>query len=495
MLPPRHRPHDATGIPLWGHRPELHSGPAVALVFQKALALVALIAWGSLASQVKLLAGEGGLLPADERYAALQQAGANFFDEPSLFWLLRGDGALVGGTALGMALSLAALSGLRPRLCLGLSAPLYLGYAHACGPFTAFQWDNMLVEMLLLSAFLPTDRPAPRAHFAFRLLLFKLYLESGIAKWQSHLGDWQDGSAMTFYYETAPIPARLAHFMHNLPDAYHRLESWATLVLELLVPLLIFGPRPARLLAFAVFSAFQVVNTATANYGFFTWLALSLHLFLLRDADVLQLLGAAAARRARLAAQRTARAVSPWRAALAAVLLWAWIGASTVGALVHFSHEPAVRVALGPLQQAHSAFRAANVYHLFGHITRERIEPQVELLVDGAFREADLRYKPGPPTRPPPYVAPHQPRVDFRLWFYGLSFRRGMPRYVDALLTRLCQDPSRVAPLFAAPLPESFDAVRLSFHRYHFTTRQTLQRTGRYWSRKRLGALPARPCP
>src|SRR5256885_8382782 len=46
------------------------------------------------------------------------------------------------------------------------------------------------------------------AHLLLRVLLFKLYFESGIAKWQSGLHDWHDGSAMTFYYETAPLPAR-----------------------------------------------------------------------------------------------------------------------------------------------------------------------------------------------------------------------------------------------------------------------------------------------
>ena len=269
-----------------GYDPARSSGPAVARVFQRAFALVLLCAWLSLATQVPVLIGSRGLLPAAQLFSRAAARGLHAWDLPSLFWLGHGDFALLAGAALGALLSVFALGGLKPRLCFALSAPLYLSYASACSDFTAFQWDNMLVEVALLAAFLPADRPARLAHFAFRALLFKLYFESGIAKWQSYLHDWQDGSAMRYYYETAPLPAALAFYAHHLSPAVHRLESWGALVLELVVPFLIFGPLRARHAAFAAFTGFQVLNTATANYGFFTYLSLSLHVFLLSDADV-----------------------------------------------------------------------------------------------------------------------------------------------------------------------------------------------------------------
>ena len=142
---------------------------------------------------------------------------------------------LVGGTVVGAALALAALCGLWPRLCFALSTALYLSYATVGRDFLSFQWDNLLLECGFLAA-LPagaTRSPAPLVHFLFRLVLFKLYFESGIAKWQSNLGDWQDGSAMTYYYETAPLPTWLAFTAHHLPVWWHHLESRATLALEL----------------------------------------------------------------------------------------------------------------------------------------------------------------------------------------------------------------------------------------------------------------------
>src|SRR6185503_5814511 len=164
---------------------------------------------------------------------------------------------------------LAALLGVARRTCFALSTLLYLSYATACRVFLSFQWDNLLLECGVLAAFLPAHRPAPVAHLLFRVLLFKLYFESGIAKWQSPLHDWHDGSAMTYYYETAPLPTALAYYAHNLPVWWHHFESRAVLVIELVVPLAIFGPRPARLTAAVALTFFQILNITTANYGFF----------------------------------------------------------------------------------------------------------------------------------------------------------------------------------------------------------------------------------
>jgi lipase maturation factor 1 len=492
-------PDGARTVPPAERQPRDKSGPAVARVFHRLLALVSLCAWASLASQVHVLAGSRGLLPASELFARARAAGQGFWQEPSLLWLCHGDAALAFGAACGGLLAMLALLGIRARLCFALSAPLYLSFATVGDEFTAFQWDNMLVEATLLAAFLPADRPAPLAHFALRVLLFKLYFESGIAKWQSHLQDWHDGSAMSFYYETAPLPAALGWYMHQLPAWFHRLESWSALVLELAVPLLIWGPRRARLAAFAAFTGFQLINTATANYGFFTYLSLALHVFLLSDRDVASL--DAAVRRllpGRLGAARAiahpAAPVTGLVRAAGAALLALWLTASAITGWLSLSRSSQPARSLVAVYRAVAPWRVANAYHLFGHITRARIEPQFEARVEGEWREYDLHYKPGAPERPPPYVAPHQPRVDFRLWFYGLAFQRGMPRYVHTLLERLCHEPEAVAALFATPLPQAPDAVRITFYRYRFTSFEQRARSGAFWRRDPIFTLPARRC-
>lgn len=254
------------------------------------------------------------------------------------------------------------------------------------------------------------------------------------------------------------------------------------LILELLVPFLVFGPRRAKLLCFALLSGFQVVNAATANYGFFVYLALALHVFLLADRDVAWIT-------TRLPRPRTLRplAADGWlwmRRVAAGTVMAVVVAASAIGALLAFGGVPRGWIPLlVALQDPVARLRLVNTYHLFGHITRERIEPEIQLESAGNWRSYDLRYKPGAVDRRPPFVAPHQPRVDFQLWFYGLGFRGGTPPYVAALLERLCRDPAAVQPLFRDPLPPAPDAVRIAFWQYRFTA----PGAPAWWARELLG--------
>jgi hypothetical protein len=509
---PDEDPRPARRWPLW----RFGSGPAVARLYARSFAVISVVAWLSLGVQVRVLIGSRGLLPA----AALVEAAradpdVSVLDLPSIFWWVHGDAALVAGVVAGVLLSAAALLGVRRRLCFALSTALYLSYAAVARDFLSFQWDNLLLECGLLAAFLPTDRPAPLAHFLFRAVLFKLYFESGIAKWQSPLHDWQDGSAMTLYYETAPLPTALAFFAHHLPAAWHHFESRATLVLELVIPFAIFGPRPARLFAAGAFTLFQIINVATANYGFFCYLALALHLFLLDDGDVERARAWLAARlpghfSGALATLgrwerplRTATAPMRWylrwpaRVGAAAFLL-----VSLLEALWNFTEPGPLVEQTRVVLELEGRFRLINTYHLFAGITRERIEPEFQTLAPGAAPDDDaawvpqhLRHKAGDIHRRPDFVAPHQPRVDFQLWFYGLRFQRREPAYVATLVERMCEDPAAVQPLFRSPLPHDAAAVRIVYWQYWFASAAERRATGAWWRRARLGQTRPIPCP
>jgi hypothetical protein len=473
------------------------SGPAVARLYHRLLAAIFLIAWASLGVQVDVLIGSRGLLPAAPFLDAARLQGRGIAQLPTVFWLDASDTALHAGIWLGAALSLAALCGLRPRLCTGLATALYLSYATVARTFLSFQWDNLLLECGLLAVFLPTDRPARWVHVLFRILLVKLYWESGIAKWQSYAGDWQNGSAMTFYYETAPLPTWVAWYAHHLPVWWHHLESWGVLVLELVLPWFAFGPRVLALFAFVALTGFQIINLLTSNYGFFAYLALALHVFLLTDGDV-ERLGAPLQRwvptRTRRAA--AARTMTAWerhvRAAGAAVIVAIFVGVSAVDASAAFVPLPrGLQGVVGRLISIYEPWRLINTYHLFGHITEERIEPEFQVQSDGAWQTINLWHKPGDPRRAPDFVAPHQPRVDFQLWFYGLSFQRGAPEYVGTLLWRLCNDPHAVQSLFATPLPAAPEAVRIAFWRYRFSPPGD---TDAWWTRELIGSTRPFEC-
>ena len=478
--------------PRWRWKPPSASGPGVGDLYRRLLATIFALAWLSLGSQVRLLIGAGGLMPLrDFVEAARDQAALSFTDFPTVFWWVHGDAALVAGVAVGVLLAVAAFAGLRPRLCFALSTALYLSYAVACRTFLSFQWDNLLLECGLLAIFLPPGRAAPLTHFLFRLLLFKLYLESGIAKWQSPLHDWHDGSAMTFYYETAPLPTWIAWHAHNLPVAWHHFESWATLVLELVVPFAILGPRRLRLTAAALLTGFQLLNLATANYGFFCYLALALHVFLLDERDVARRRAAAQPPATTAPVRATGLTEAAGIAGAAVVIIF-----SVVQALFHFTEPGPGLMRLAPILRVGQTYRLVNTYHLFAAITRERVEPEMQTSDDGGrtWIAHDLRHKPGDPLRAPDFVAPHQPRVDFQLWFYGLGYQRREPSYVAALLGHLCDDPAAVGALFVAPLPTRPDAARIAYWRYRFTTPAQRRASGAWWRREWIGATRAVPC-
>ena len=145
-----------------------------------------------------------------------------------------------------------------------------------------------------------------------------------------------------------------------------------------------------------------------------------------------------------------------------------------------------------------------NTYHLFAAITRERIEPEFQTLAgplpadlsavaDDAFQPQYLPHKPGDVYRAPDLVAPHQPRVDFQLWFYGLRFDGRQPAYLSTLLERMCEAPPAVQSLFASPLPPHPAAVRIVYWRYTFSSPAAKRVSGAWWQRERVAAPPPSP--
>jgi lipase maturation factor 1 len=267
------------------------------------------------------------------------------------------------------------------------------------------------------------------------------------------------------------------------------------------VPFAIFGPRRVRLAAAAILTGFQLVNIATANYGFFAYLAIVLHVFLLDDRDLIRVWTRIKTllRRKNAPAKPLEDALVPrWRfqlrVAVAVVVSFFFVAISTVDGLINFTRSDALAAVLLPLRDHYYPWRVINSYHLFGQITVHRIEPEFETSDDGEhWSEHRLWHKPGDLARRPDWVAPHQPRVDFQLWFYGLR-PSAAPGYVETLVERLCRDPQAVQTLFRDRLPAAPRAVRIAFWQYHFTTVEERRATGDWWTRTLAGTTAPIDC-
>ena len=412
-----------------------------------------------------------------------------------------------GHPASGRASALAALLGRWPRLALRpLDAPLpQLRHRlpHASWPSSG---TTCCSSAACWPPSCPRDRASPAVHLLFRMVLFKLYFESGLAKWQSPIGDWHDGSAMAFYYETAPLPTWLGFYAHNLPAWWHHVESRAALALELVVPFAIFGPAAGR--GSIAAAAFTAVPAHQRRHR-------QLRLLLLPGPGPARLPAGGPGRGpgpravgARLPAALAARlrrrpaaapaagrrlAVPPgWRRRLrrGPRPRWAWAPSSGSRCSRGWSgsgRRAAWSLALRPLER--SMRPAAPGQHLppvrLGHPRADRAADRGPQR-GGQWREHDLRYKPGDPGRRPPFVAPHQPRVDFLLWFHGLSWQRP-PAYLGPCWTASVSARRPCSALFAGPLPDRPEAVRVAYHRYRFTTVAERRATRRAWHRSLEG--------
>jgi hypothetical protein len=105
----------------------------------------------------------------------------------------------------------------------------------------------------------------------------------------------------------------------------------------------------------------------------------------------------------------------------------------------------------------------------------------------------EFKYKAGDLTRRPRFVEPHQPRLDWQMWFAALGNIQNNPWFVN-FCTRLLQgSPQVLALLDKNPFPERPPKyIRAVVYQYHFTDAATRKNTGQWWTRKPLAVyLPA----
>jgi hypothetical protein len=144
---------------------------------------------------------------------------------------------------------------------------------------------------------------------------------------------------------------------------------------------------------------------------------------------------------------------------------------------------------VGALTQAVSPLLIVNPYGLFAVMTTTRPEIMIEGSTDGrVWREYVFRYKPGPLFRPALWNIPHQPRLDWQMWFASLGSVRENP-WIVSLMRRLLEgSPSVLALLDSNPFADGPPKyVRAQLYDYRFADRRTHIVTGQWWVRRPEG--------
>jgi lipase maturation factor 1 len=472
-----------------------------AWLFRRLLGLVYLFAFWSLATQVIGLIGHDGILPATDYMNQVREVvarngiGAERFRLlPTLCWIGASDSFLRGLCAGGVVLALLLIAGVAPALVTPLLWIAYLSLSLVGQDFLSFQWDALLLETGFLAIFVSPlrirdrldDAPDPPAmmRWLFWILTLKLMVSSGVIKLASGDPTWRDLTAVSFHYETQPIPTPVAWYASALPLWFQRITTAAVISLESLAPFLIVLKRRGRIAAFVLLAALQVLIAVTGNYAFFNLVTVALLIWFLDDGALSFL-----ARNAQAPAAPVPRATSLLRSAVVALVALVTLPVSGLQFARSFGVDLRVVPLVGDVARYVTPFRSVNSYGLFAVMTTTRPEIVVEGSEDGSNWQAyEFRYKAGDVNRRPPWIAPFQPRLDWQMWFAALgnfneeewfqAFCRRLLEGSPDVLARVEHDP------FAGSPPRY---LRARLYQYHFSNRSTREASGAWWTSELVG--------
>ena len=453
------------------------------LVFQRALALIYLIAFLVTVHQFRPLLGERGLLPVPDFVRAV-----SFGRSPSLFHFRYSDPLLLAVAWSGVALAAVAALGLfeGPEWPVALTMMiwallwvLYLSIVNVGQTFYSFGWESLLLEAGFLAIFLgpATTTPQFSLILLLRWLLFRVEFGAGMIKMR---GDrcWRDLTCLYYHHETQPMPNPLSWYFHRLPKSLHRIEVLGNHFAQLVVPWFLFFPQPIASVAGLIIVLTQSWLVVSGNFAWLNFITMALAIASFDNPALGHLF-----------------AIVPYQPQEAPTWYLAIVLAITA-LILALSYRPA-RNLLSRRQlmnYSFDPFHIVGTYGAFGSITKERYEVVIEGTEDAVltsqtkWHEYEFQGKPGDVRRRPPQVAPYHYRLDWLMWFAALS----SPMYHEwfvPLLRKLLEADRAVLRLLArdpfAGRPPRF--VRALFYLYRFTTPKERRETGAWWSRELVG--------
>jgi hypothetical protein len=475
---------------------------------------------------------------------------ARYVQLPTLCWFDASDGFLKVLCAASCGLSVLLIAGIAPAPCLFLLWLIYLSLSHVCQVFLGFQWDALLLETGFLAIFFAPLRIFPRwltdlitnnqknlhtphpqslspqrgegeepprvVLWLLRWLLFRLMFESGVVKLASGDETWRHLTALNYHYQTQPLPTWIGWYAQQLPEGFQKFCVIAMFGIELAAPFLIFAPRRLRLAGCGLLIFLQVIIMLTGNYCFFNWLTLALCLLLLDDAALRKLIpkrwrkpSSGESSPAEIAKpesctleeinvpaapaipERHGRRWSNWVTVPIALLIL-FITVQQVWDTLHGARG---RLAWPEsMSEWIQPFDSLNSYGLFAVMTTTRPEIIIEGSNDGTnWLAYEFKYKPGDLKRRPAFVAPHQPRLDWQMWFAALGDVR-QNRWLVNFCVRLLQGSPEVLKLMGKnPFPDRPPRyIRAQLYDYRFTDFKQRRADGGWWRRESEGEyMPA----
>ena len=278
--------------------------------------------------------------------------------------------------------------------------------------------------------------------------------------------------------------------------------------IELILPFFIVGPRRLRHIACGGIAGLMVLIGLTGNYTYFNLLTVVIALTLVEDQSWPRWL------------QRRQGPSSKPSLSLPGVVRFLWPVFATTGFVLslgltilvvtiadfhlqstvyqarlaahHQRHWQAPSAPPDPTAwqqfclRAAAPYRSINSYGLFANMTETRREITIEGSIDGqTWQPYRFRNKPGALDERPRFVQPHQPRVDWQMWFAALGDLRQHPWLIQ-MMQRLLEGSEPVMGLLGYnPFPDAPPRyVRAVIATYTFTDRDELRDSGNWWRRE-----------
>ncbi|MBZ5504298.1 MAG: lipase maturation factor family protein [Acidobacteriia bacterium] len=495
---------------------QLASEPARRLVWglmPRGIGLTFLVAYTSLWRQILPLLGTHGIDPVGLQLVRIREDFpliARLRLHPSLLWLAHGDTALriyVGAgilAACGMI-----LGGPAAWPCALYCWAVWLSFHFSLR--LNYPWDTVLLEAGFLCLFLPGTQllpglaanalPHPLLPFIFQLLVFRVLFGFGKTKFFGISRD--DWNYTRYFLMNMPLCSRIGWRFSKLPDAVHKLTLAGIGFVELVSPILILFPGPARLVGGAAIVGQMIGIQLTGNFGYFNLLSTMLCVCTL---DITSTLLTGLADPAALVTPErlpfTLVAVFITLAAPVYLIFNSWF---TYGFLHWAAFE---RLPRGPLRgllallRFMEPLRIVNSYGVF----RASPAPPVRwvTVVEGScdgqnWQKYRYRFTQTDERSTPRFVAPHHPRLDHQTFYdavgvdgtgYLHSVSLANPylftpsSVLDRTMQRLLEPGAPGTRLFAeSPFPEGPPPLaRVALYRFTSTTLEEHKQTGRYWN-------------
>jgi hypothetical protein len=334
-------------------------------------------------------------------------------------------------------------------------------------------------------------------------------LQSGLVKLASNDDVWWELTALTHHYWTQPLATWTSYYVHDLPLWFQKLSVVATYIIEIALPFLIVFPRRIRMLAFWGFTLLMLMIAITGNYTYFNLLTFVLCLMLIDDQSWPQKWRHAATGKDRedgssrnptraMAALALPAVMTPLILVLLAVniahISWHYVHRTTYSfiRIANLRMQKTIEIPRPKMTehlqrrfQPFNTSRSVNSFGLFANMT----ETRPEIIIEGSqdlrdWKPYEFKWKPGRLDRRPGFVQPHQPRLDWQMWFAALGNYRGNPWLISLMNHMLRGTPEPLSLLAHNPFPDAPPRfVRATTYDYTFTSPTEKRETGNWWKR------------